>query len=83
MYTAERRSHGRTLFFCRERADVGISDPAVLEERCSLNVDVIETEISDHADRRRICMSVEYRPLVELVALFAVMPKYTGCTTEY
>jgi len=44
------------LFFCCGRADVGISDPAVLEERCSSIVDVIGTEISDHADCRRICL---------------------------
>jgi len=44
------------MLFCCGRADVGISDPAVLEERCSLNVHVIETEISDNADRRRICL---------------------------
>jgi len=48
-------SPGRMLFCCG-RADVEISDPAVLEERCSLNVDVIDTEISDNNDRRRICL---------------------------
>ena len=35
------------------------------------------------AEHRWRPLFVAYRPLVELVALFALMPKYTGRTTDF